>query len=81
MIMQKGYEEEKARVAKVRRVSKLCEIISPESITDLPKYCAEEEQTISLCFGYYRASINCPKTCTYAKRMEASKDETKKYEK
>ena len=47
--------------------SGLCEIINPETITNLNKYCTSEEIIINLCYGY--AKPYCPKTCNYAKRM------------
>ncbi len=80
MTTQKEHKERRARIAELRRRSRLCEIISPSAIIDLRKYCAEEEQTISLCYGYNVTYIDCPKTCKYAKEMGASKDEGKKYE-
>ena len=46
---------------------KLCDIVCPEDIEDLERYCREEEVIINHCYGYYRP--NCPKTCHYAVKL------------
>ena len=47
----------------------LCDIVCPEDIHDLERYCREEHVIINHCYGYRRQDVNCPETCRYARRL------------
>ena len=59
-------ENKKSRLRVITNKT-LSNILLPDELEDLPKYCRQEETIIAHCYGYFKDY--CPKTCNYARSM------------